>query len=415
MKKVQYQTARVHWHNGQALLPEHFYAQEESLRAEVALLLRLAPAPSWGLGTLSLGVELTKGIVSIHEMSLVLPSGTILDIPGNTGPVTLNLNDAGADVVPVYVHLEGGPEIVKPEAGDPREEGIERMLRKVKLSCNAACETAVQPPFKLAVFERDPLKVWSLRPDYLPPFICVGRAAPLFDDQRLRMRAITRTLRQMLREEVEQNHLNSDTQAATKDALRGVFSFAGLLDDLDQGIAPHPYDLFRALRAFYVEVCVLRGLDPAELGSRYEHENLGECLALLIEALEAQTQGVHQDAPYIPFTRREGMLECALGPEVTRARDVYLLIKKPQVSTKLELRGVKLASPMRLDTVNARALEGIKLKLIDNPPFGLSSNVEFYGITQGVEWDHALRESKIVLLDAPTLSKSKLYLYSRPE
>ena len=32
MKKLAHQTARVHWHMGQALLPEHFYAQESSAK-----------------------------------------------------------------------------------------------------------------------------------------------------------------------------------------------------------------------------------------------------------------------------------------------------------------------------------------------------------------------------------------------
>jgi len=45
VKKVIHQTSRVHWHMGQALLPEHFYAQEQALREEVSLRLRMSPVP----------------------------------------------------------------------------------------------------------------------------------------------------------------------------------------------------------------------------------------------------------------------------------------------------------------------------------------------------------------------------------
>ena len=37
---------------GQALMPEHFYAQEDALREEVALRLRMGSTPGWGIGSL---------------------------------------------------------------------------------------------------------------------------------------------------------------------------------------------------------------------------------------------------------------------------------------------------------------------------------------------------------------------------
>ncbi|EYF05024.1 Hypothetical protein CAP_3614 [Chondromyces apiculatus DSM 436] len=417
MKKVVHQTARVHWHMGQALLPEHFYAQEKSLREEVALRLRLSPAPSWGLGTLEIdGFQLQKGIVSIQEMSLVLPSGTIVDIPGNTAPATLNLNTTGASSALVYVHLQSGYDVVALGAGDAGEEGIERIVQRVELSSQPTSETAAQT-FKLASFACSPEGLWTLRTDFLPALVCVGRSAPLFEEQRRRMRAIARALRQALLDEVTQNHLAADGQSAAKQALRGVFAFMELLDDVEQGIAPHPYEVFRALRSLHTDVCVARGIDPTEIAARYQHEELAECLEVLLGALEEQAQIGRPSVPYVAFTQREGMLECALGPEIKRARDVFLLVQKPQVSTKLELGAVKLASPTRLHTAYERALKGIPFARVDSPPFqqGFSSHVEIFALSPGQEWDYAIREGKVVLFDAPQLAGSRLYLYWRTE
>jgi type VI secretion system protein ImpJ len=402
---------------GQALLPEHFYAQEASLREEVHLRFRLQVAPAWGLGTLELdGFQLQKGIVSVKEMTLVLPSGNIIDIPGNTAPATLNLNTTGSSLAPVYVHLESGYDIVAVSQGEAGEEGIERVVQKVTLSSNATSETAAQS-FKLAVFESDPDGIWSLRTDYLPPLVCVGRSAPLFEDQQRRMRGVARALRQTLLDEVEQNHLAGDSQGAAKQALRGVFAFEETVDDLESGIALHPYDVFRSLRAIYADISVFRGFDPMELRARYKHDELAESIEALLVALEEQAQIGGQKTPYVAFTAREGMLECALGAEVKRARDVFLLIKKPQVSTRLDLGGVKLASPTRLHAIYERALKGIPFARVDSPPFyhGFSSNVEFYSLASGSEWDYVVREGKVVLFDAPPLAGSRLYLYWRTE
>ena len=69
MKTVKNQTARVHWRMGQALLPEHFYAQESSLREEALVRARLSPLPFFGVGALKWDAfQLVRGIVSLEEL-----------------------------------------------------------------------------------------------------------------------------------------------------------------------------------------------------------------------------------------------------------------------------------------------------------------------------------------------------------
>ena len=82
MKKVVHQTSRVNWQMGQALLPEHFYAQEQSLREEATLRMRAQPAPSWGLASLTLDAfQLVKGIVSVQEIKVRLVHGRAISAP----------------------------------------------------------------------------------------------------------------------------------------------------------------------------------------------------------------------------------------------------------------------------------------------------------------------------------------------
>jgi type VI secretion system protein ImpJ len=399
---------------GQALLPEHFYGQEQSLREEVNLRLRMSPAPGWGLGTLQWdGFQLLKGIISIQELTLILPSGTMIDIPGNTAPALLSLKTVGATRASIYVHLQSGFDIVHVEAGDVAEEGIERVVQKIELSSNPTSTTGVQM-FKLAEFECGPDGTWSLRPDFLPPSLQVG-PSPFFDMYLERMSAILRTFQQLLMAEIQENHLSGDNQATAKQCLHGVYTFQAMLGDLKNEVRHHPYDVFRALRALYIDVCIFGGAQPAELARPYVHEDIAGCWKALLEEMERLLKVGRQEIPYLEFQRKEGLYVCEIDLNIKRARDVYLLIQKPQVSMRLDLGRVKMASASRIHTVHERALSGIPFTPLEKPPFhhGLSSSVEFFTVTPGPEWDYAIRDGKVVLFASPQLEGTRLYLYWR--
>jgi len=412
-----FRLSRVHWYNGQALLPEHFNAQEESLRGEVDVRLNLAPVPLWGLGALSFNKDwTTSGIISIERMVLVLRSGVVLDIPGNTDPVSFKLPDAAK--VPLYVHLIGASRI-ETQKGSPDEEGIQRVVHKIALSSEEIPPSdSPGPAFKIAEVGSDPEGNFSVNADYLPPLICVGRSKPLFDLQLGRMSNAARDLREVLLEDVARQYLDGESLAAAKVALRAVFTFEHLLDDIDNGIAPHPYEVFRALRELLVDIYGYRNVPMTFRDKSYNHKKLAECLEFYLKELEEQSQIRTKAVPYLPFLKNEDLLECPIGPEIKRASLVYLLVKKPEVTTKVDLDGIKLGSPLRIKMIHERALPGIKHERIQNPPFhhGLSANVEFYRLTAGQEWDNAVSAGRIVLYDNKKLLQgSRLYLHFRGE
>jgi type VI secretion system protein ImpJ len=97
--------ARVFWKMGQTLLPEHLLAQEDSLLANTVLRFRAQGLPSYGLGKLLVNETLlSEGIFSIQEMTLVLASGLLINIPGNATASPFNLNLPGTIKVSVYLH-----------------------------------------------------------------------------------------------------------------------------------------------------------------------------------------------------------------------------------------------------------------------------------------------------------------------
>jgi type VI secretion system protein ImpJ len=199
--------------------------------------------------------------------------------------------------------------------------------------------------------------------------------------------------------------------------LRGLFEFQAMLTDLDGGVNPHPYSLFWALRRLYAEVCILRDVHPHEIERPYDHLELSTCFGGLLDALEQQVEGGRQGVPYVEFVRKEGLLVCKLSKEARRAKEVFWLVQKPQVGTVLDVARVKLASESRLRVVHERALRGIPFVRIESPPFhhGLSSNVEFFALQPGQEWDYAVREGMVVLHETQALQGTRMYLYWRSE
>lgn len=406
--------SRVHWHMGQALLPEHFYAQEHALREELALRCGVQIAPAWGLVSLTWDeFQLQKGIVSLQELSLLLPSGALIDVPGNTSPAFLNLAATGTTRTYVYLHLQSGYETVTTGGGDLAGGGIERVLQKVTLSTEAYSETGVES-FKLAELACGPDGLWSLQADFCPALCSIG-AEPFFKAYIERMSVLARGLRQVLRKELEQNHLAAEGQSSAKLCLRALFGFQAFLVDIGSGLRPHPYQVFARLRELYFDVCVFRGVHPERLERPYAHEELGSCIGQLLGELEEQLQVGTAELPYVEFELQDGRHVCELDARIRRSKDVFWLIQKARVTAQLDLSRVKLAAQSRISIVHERALRGVPFQKIESPPFahGLSSTVEFHALLPGKEWDYAVSEGKLVAFDAPQLQGCRLYLYFR--
>jgi type VI secretion system protein ImpJ len=414
MKRSPQSMTRVFWHMGQALLPEHFYAQETSLRSETALRFEMSGAPSWGLGKFEWDKYLLpQGRLEVRELSVVLESGTIIDIPGNAAPISLDLPKSGRSRTPIYLQLQSDFEIVESKPGSATEEGIRRILQKVELTTE---QTTADERFELAHVERGANDVWSFSAEYIPPLLNV-RHGLLFDKPLERMDHLVKALRHLLKQELQENHLSGETQLLAKQALRTMFQLHAALVDIGGQITPHPHSLFVALRNLYIDTCVLRDAPLDAIDLAYDHTELAAGFDALLSPLEAITSRGRPEVPYIEFVRREGQLCCDIDKNIKRAKDVFLLLQKPQVSSKIDLGKVKFSSPTRLNAVYERALTGIPVTRIERPPFAqtLSSTVDIYAVSRGQEWDYAVGEGHIVLFDVPQLEGCRLYLYCRTE
>lgn len=397
---------------GQPLLPEHFYSQEESLRAETSLRLEQFNLPQWGVGDLAWEVA-SSGRVRIRRMVLVHPDGTVLDVPGNCdAPEALDVSAEGQGEVPLYLHFDGGSRFTK-ESPHGDADNVERTILKVKLAPHPSSDPDAEP-FKLAVLVKSVDDEWDLDPDFVPPTLRVA-SMPFYRGILRRLRKLVDTLHETLVEEIRDAFLSSETISSARQCLRGVFSMQSLLTDLQGDMDLHPAQLWQATTGLYLDVCVHRGISPGVHTLPYRHRQIGECFTRLLGALEDQVSIRKTETPHATFVREGNMLVCELPEEARRAKQVFWLIQKNRVGDSLHLNQVKLGSPQRLSTVHQLALRGIPFRPIMNPPFhhDFTSEVEFYALDRGDEWDHALRESKVAYYAREELEGVNAFIYWR--
>jgi type VI secretion system protein ImpJ len=418
VRTVKYQTARVHWHMGQALLPEHFRAQESSLREDLALRLRLQPMPFQGVGRLRWDpYQLEKGILRLEELTLLLPDGTLVDIPGNTAqPDSFDLNKTDQFQARVHLHLPQGSqheEVVREPSLTQTGDRLERVVRQVLLSTHESEENAWS--FPLVEFQKSPDGPWTLASGFLPELLRVS-GSPFFEPLLRRITSVTDRLRNALLEEIRMNHLANKSQLAARECLKGYYNFHALLDNVGKDYHPHPFELFRALHALYIEVCMMREVKPEEAVSRYRHGRQGECFQALLEAMERQVNLARTAVTYLPFARKEGLRVCELPPEARQGQRFFLLLQKAGVTSPLDVTGLKLASESRLDVVMRDALPGVPFPRLPTLPFHhpFTAEVEFFELRAGEEWDHVLREGRLAFYHE-ALKNARAFLYWREE
>lgn len=413
MSQDRYRAARVNWRLGQALLPAHFYAQEDSLRLETAARFEVGPAPQRGLAHLHWdGFQLLQGRLVVDELLLVLPGGLVVDVPGNTEPPeALQLAASGSVTPTVYLHILSEGRVIGGEEDDELET-VERSLFRLELGAQQVHPRATRT-FKLGRFKVDPQGRWGVSPEVIPELLALG-SVPSFDPLLQRLSGTATALSHSLADQASARHMTAEMQLAALHALQGMYELRAYLEQLRAELRPHPWELFWQTYRAYLHVATLYAETPDVVV--YRHADLAGCFGELLGRMEQYLGYTSEgDAPRTaPFEPGPdgGSLRCALPDTAARARALYVLVHKPEADMVLELAEHKLAAPSRLALLHQRALKGIQLQRVEQIPFRhrFSTQVEFWQLTPGVEWDHAVAEGALAVFADEELARVRLYL-----
>lgn len=383
--------------------------------ADYILRFRLLGLPFHGVGRLELNdTLLAEGIFSIREMSLMMGSGLLLDIPGNARVSPFNLNVPGTTRVAVYLHVLGENRSPDANSGNPETDAgdkIPRVYHRLVLASEQGYPDTVEM-IKLAEFEKSPEGAWELSRAYVPPLVQLG-TSPFLKDELSALADALKLFQYNLTLDAA-SHLSGDSLFNVKQCLKRVYEVQRLLANLTAQVHLHPYFLSEALDRLYIDVCFYRNTNPEDVANAYRHDRI-DVLIGRINALKKQMQLVKSSPPYLPFELVDNIFTVRLPDDVRKATDVYLLAQKSQISVNLPVEELKLTAKSRLSMVHQMAMHGIPLKRIARPPFQhpFGAEVEFYLIREGEEWDHALNGETITFYNQPELEGSKFYLYWR--
>lgn len=407
--------ARLNWQMGQTLLPEHFIAQEESLLHETHLRFRLTGVPFYGIGRLKWSEGLlSEGVLSIENISLVLPSGLLVDVPGNSKINSFNLNITGTTKVTLYLHVLGEEEVRDERESLEGEEGLLRKVRQIELSSEQSNNEALEI-LKFAEFQKDAEGVWTLSNSHIPPLLQVG-TTPFLQSTLDLLKRMLSLFHYKLMQEITATYLSGENLFNAKQCLLEVYKFQRFLVNVEEEIHCHPYFFYEAVKNFYTGLCLYRNSTPKNISNAYQHDNLSSCLKETVVPLIEEIQLIKSKNPYVPFEKKDGLFVIHdLPKEIINASEVYFLVQKTRVNETLSIEGLKLASFSRLPVVHQLALVGVPYRKIDSPPFQhpFGAEVDFFILEEGEEWDRVLSQASLAFFDKPEFDKVKAYIYWR--
>ncbi|MEN6375655.1 MAG: type VI secretion system baseplate subunit TssK [Smithella sp.] len=408
--------ARIDWKMGQALLPEHLIAQEESLLADSNFKFRMLGMPFYGIGSLKI-IEslLAEGIFSVQEIAAVMVSGKVLVYPGNISVAPFNLNMTGTTKVALYFHLLNTPVDSSSGAIGKTESAadIPRKFYKTVFSTDQDFPDVVES-LKIAEFIKSPDGIWQFSRNYVPPLLQVGTSPFFIQEIKTLSESLTNFQYSLYMDSM--SYLSGDSLTTVKQCLKRVYIVQRLLANILADVHLHPFFLQEELLNLYAEVCFYREMAPENITEAYRHGN-PVAIYKIIDILEKLFQMAKSLPPYIPFALTDNIYKVTLTEEVRKASSVYFLVQKDQVMRNIALSEVKLAGLSRLSAVHKMALKGIPLKRVEHPQFrhAFGSEVEFYLISEGEEWDYALSEMCAAFYNRPELADINFYIFWRIE
>lgn len=409
--------SRVRWSMGQALLPEHLYALEQSMLADSALRFNLRGLSGHGLYELRWNENLlTDGLLSLEAMTLILPSGLLLVLKKNAKVTTLNLNSSGMPLLTVYLHVHGTPENNGEQ--DAGRHTIERnnvscWLWSLELSTEQEHHDTLES-FHLMTFEKQPSGSWQLSTRYIPPLISLG-LVPFLKQELTELVHKLEAYHYHLTQEITAIYLSGNDLANTKQCQKSVVQILRFLANLFSEILFHPYEVYEQLKTFYIELCFHQDSTLQFATAPYRHEQLAVVFHEILAPLNEQLKFSKTRSPYLPFKIVDGIVQVNFPTSLREAKEVYVLVQKNSVTKNLNFDGLKIAAVTRISVLHKFYLQGIPLKRIDRVPFqhSFGPEIDIYQLAEGEEWDHALNELAVGFYDDPKLAEEKFFLYWR--
>ena len=384
------------WTMGQVLMPDHFDSLQDTLLEHVGMRALIGGLPGYGIARMSWDkAGIAKGAISISELTVIFPSGILMDVPGNATVSNLNLSKAQGDKATIYLHLlEQTAELT--EADDRQvPPPVPRQLHRLELSTSNRRDDRSKS-LTLVELERELGSDWRISA-YVPPLLQVG-CCSILEQLLIELDRLAAKLERDVATQLSDIFLGQEHVVRLQRGQAAAYRVRAFVIDCQEQVHLHPYYLFAMMRDFYLEVCLLYSVEPESPPPSYNHEKLGPGFADLEAKLRGRLDNEPVTSVRLPFAHEDYYFIAQPFPaELERAQKVYLVVQNPS-GEPVSLDEVKFASPSRLEQVHSLSLPGIGFEQVLSPNFQhtFGGRAQLYALEHlSDEWAQAMREGAL--------------------
>jgi len=451
------------WHQGLFLQPQHFQLSDRYVHSLFLPFQNYLTPHFWGVYEIAIQKS-ALGIRSfqISKGTFLFPDGTHVVYPGNAVIESRTFEDswvAGGKPFTIYLGIskwnEVSPNVTAAEArdslskvstrfttasdhgesadlhaGGPRGE-VKRLNYVLKIFWETEIDLVgdyLLIPVAQLERTRDGIE---LSPDFIPPSLALGSSDLLYSmikEIRDQLASRSRQLESYKRQRGIQTAEFGSRDVVYLLALRSLNRFVPLLFHYTEARQVHPWFVYGVLRqligelsSFSDTVTVLgeSAADSSQLLPDYDHRNLGECFSaaqlLILRLLDEITAGPEY---VLPLLYDGTYFTTEMKPSHFEHRNRYFIVLRTEEDPKEVVRMVdtvvKLSSRERLPLLIARALPGIGLEHLPNPPqelprrtysiyFAVDSNCDQWALVEkgnniALYWDNAPEDLEVEMM-----------------
>lgn len=437
---------QVYWHSGLYLQPQHFQSLDLHNEWHQAQHLRLAQPFNHGLIDVSINqAALSDYVVSIEQIRLIMPGGTLLALPGNCRiekrnfremwkqrdrPLTVWLAlrrfdpqhsnvatlDKDQDRAATRWVNTGEDRVMKDIYDHAPDAPVARLCYNVRLLAGAEKDEAVDCeclPLARLRYENEQV---ILDPTFSPPAVTLFGSASLhklIDTIYFDLSARARKLEEYKRSERLVNDADRGDRVTQLLAMRSLNRVLPLLKNWSLARQIHPWQVYNQLCQLVGELssfndsCTFEGVwrDGEDSLQPYDHHRLQDCFESARKTLVALLNGlVLEDNTYITLENNlhgiyTGSFDSA---QSLNAQTVLLLLRSanmPMENRQLKkISAMKLASPKHIEALIQHALPGIPVTWCRQPPRGVPNRTDshYFEVERDSDlWARAAKENNV--------------------
>jgi type VI secretion system protein ImpJ len=437
----------VVWAKGTFLNPQHLQLQDRFHESSLLFRTEALVFRPWGFRRL--GIDhgaLASGSLAVAEASGIMPDGLLFDIPGSdqappVRPLTEHFgpDDESVDVflaVPGYrdgavnvaaqgrdalTRYHGEVEYVRDENTGQAEKAVVVAKKSFRLLVGEENREGFSS-LRVAAVEKTRAGLFRLQPGFVPPLLDFRASEHLSTIARRLVELMSARSDALAGLRRQRNQSLADFTAADIPKfwlLYTVNSFLPVFRHLFETRGGHPEPLYSSMLAVAGALTAFSDkVQPRDL-PLYDHHDLGACFTSLDEKLRLLLETVvPSNFVSLPLrlVRRSIYAASIDRDEYFDKTRMYLAIKAEM--PKADLIGkapqlIKACSADRVEHLVQRALAGVRLMHVPEPPSSLPVKLdyEYFSISQdGAEWDSVVKARNLAAYVPGDFSNPELEL-----